>query len=209
MNHDQKAGLNKFAALLLFFSFCSIIAAAQARAQTTSLRFETTIARGLISAPQKGRLFVFLNRRAEPEPRLDDPDVSPDAPPMLAKDVETFAPASTAVVIDNDSISYPIKNLAELPAGDYYVQALFDANNDLRSLNAPGNLYSAVQKVSLDARRGGAIKLELTKIVPPEQLPADTESVKFLKIQSPVLSKFHGRPIFLRVGIILPRDYQS
>lgn len=209
MNHDQKAGLNKFAALLLFFSFCSIIAAAQVRAQTTSLRFETTIARGLISAPQKGRLFVFLNRRAEPEPRLDDPDVSPDAPPMLAKDVENFAPASTRVVIDNDSISYPIKNLAELPAGDYYVQALFDTNNDLRSLNAPGNLYGAVQAVSLDAKRGGTIKLELTKVVPPEQMPADTESVKFLKIQSPMLSKFHGRPIFLRVGIILPRDYQS
>ncbi len=200
--------LQNLAACLLFFSFFSVFVAVQVAAQTTSLRFETTIARGLISAPQKGRLFVFLNRKIEPEPRFADGDVSFDAPPMLAKDVESFTAGETKAVIDNDSIAYPIKNLAELPAGDYYVQALFDINNDLRSLNAPGNLYSAVQKVSLDAKGGGSIKLELTNVVPPEQLPAETEFVKFVKIQSPMLSKFHGRPIFLRVGIILPRDYE-
>jgi len=202
----KKITPQNFAACLLFFSFFPIFVSAQ----TTSLRFETTIARGLISAPQKGRLFVFLNRKAESEPRLSfDTDVGINAPPILAKDVESFAAGETKVLIDNSSIAYPIKNLAELPAGDYYVQALFDSNNDLRSLNAPGNLYSAVQKVSLDAKDGGTVKLKLTSIMPPEQLPADTEFVKFLKIQSPSLSKFHGRPIFLRVGIILPRDYES
>ena len=189
---------------LLHFVFFNIYVSAQ----TTALKFETTIARGLISAPQKGRLFVFINRKSDTEPRLVDDDVSLDAPPMLAKDVESFAPASTKIVIDNSSIAYPIKNLAELPAGDYYVQALFDTNNDLRSLNAPGNLYSEVQKVNLDAKNGRTIKLELSKVVPPEQLPPDTEYVKFLKIQSPMLTKFHGRPIFLRVGIVLPRDYE-
>jgi S-formylglutathione hydrolase FrmB len=188
--------------LLFLLLFSSVIFS-----QTTALRFETTIARGLVSASQKGRLFVFLNRKAEPEPRLADDDISLDAPPILAKDVENYAPGSTPAVIDNSSIAYPIKDLAELPAGDYYVQALLDTNNDVRSLNAPGNLYSTVQKVSLDPKSGGTIKLELTRAVPPEQLPADTEFVKFVKIQSAMLSKFYGRPIFLRAGIILPRDY--
>ncbi len=91
---------------------------------------------------------------------------------MLAKDVESFKAGETKVVVDNSAISYPIKNLAELPAGEYYVQALFDTNNDLRSLNAPGNLYSEVQKVNLDAKNGAAINLELSKIVPPETLTA-------------------------------------
>jgi S-formylglutathione hydrolase FrmB len=176
--------------------------------QTTSLRFETTIARGLISTAQNGRLFVFLNRNSEPEPRLSDDDVGLDAPPILAKDVVNFAPVSTKVSIDKSSIAYPIKSLADLPAGEYYVQAVFDTNNDLRSPNAPGNLYSTVRKIKLDPKRGGTIKLELTNVVPPEQLPAETEFVKFVKIQSPLLSKFHGRPIFLRAGIILPRDYE-
>jgi S-formylglutathione hydrolase FrmB len=204
MERSQNINFQNFAAFLLFLTFFSIVVSAQ----TTSLRFEVKIAVGLVSAPQKGRLFIFINRKAEPEPRFSDGDVSLDAPPMLAKDVGNFTPGKTIAVIDNSSISYPIKNLAELPAGDYYVQALFDTNNDLRSLNAPGNLYSAVQKVNLDTKSGGTIKLELTRVVPPEQMPADTEFVKFLKIQSPSLSKFHGRPIFLRVGIILPRDYE-
>ncbi len=177
-------------------------------AQTTALKFETTIARGLISAPQKGRLFVFINSKSETEPRFVDGDVSLDAPPILAKDVENFKAGETKIVVDNSAISYPIKNLTELPTGDYYVQALFDTNNDLRSLNAPGNLYSEVQKVNLDVKNGGTIKLELSKIVPPEKLPDDTEFVKFIKMQSPMLTKFHGRPIFLRVGIVLPRDYE-
>jgi hypothetical protein len=57
-----------------------------------------------------------------------------------------------------------------------------------------------VQKVNLDAKGGGTIRLELNKIIPPEKLPSDTEYTKFLKIQSPLLTKFHGRSIFLRVG---------
>ena len=208
MKHISQIRLQDLFASLLFFAVLFIFPA-YAPAQTTSLRFETTIARGLVSAPQKGRLFIFLNRKNTTEPRLAGGNVNLNAPPMLAKDVAAFASGSSKIIIDNSAIAYPIKNLAGLSAGEYYVQALFDTNNDLRSLNAPGNLYSAVQKVSLDAKKGGKIKLELNQIVPPEQLPADTEYIKFIKMQSPVLTKFHGRPIFLRVGIILPRSFQQ
>ncbi|MEP7038685.1 MAG: hypothetical protein ABI891_10090, partial [Acidobacteriota bacterium] len=60
---------------LLYFIFFTIYVPAQ----TTALKFETTIARGLVSAPQKGRLFVFINRKSETEPRFVDGDVSLDA----------------------------------------------------------------------------------------------------------------------------------
>jgi hypothetical protein len=186
----------------------TVSALAQGSTKTTTLRFEVTIAQGLASGSQKGRLFVFLSREAEPEPRLSiDDDVSLGAPPILAKDVDSFASAKTVAVIDSSSISYPINNLADLPAGNYYAQALFDTNIDLRSLNAPGNLYSTPQRVSLDVGRGGTVKIELTQSVPPEQMPAETEYLKYVRLESPLLSKFHGRPIYLRAGIILPRDY--
>ena len=38
-------------------------------------------------------------------------------------------------------------------------------------------------------------------------MPADTAQIKFIKIQSKLLSEFYGRPIFLRAGLVLPRDY--
>src|SRR5207247_1653133 len=64
------------------------------------------------------------------------------------------------------------------------------------------------QKIRLTPDRGGTFNLELGHQIPPEQLPANAEQIKFIKIQSKLLSQFHGRPMFLRAGIILPRDYE-
>ena len=37
--------------------------------------------------------------------------------------------------------------------------------------------------------------------------PRTAELIKYVKIRSNLLSEFHGRPIFLRAGVILPRDF--
>ncbi|HKP85351.1 MAG TPA: alpha/beta hydrolase-fold protein [Blastocatellia bacterium] len=177
-------------------------------ASTGPLRFEITVAQGLISSPQNGRLFVFLSRTNLPEPRLQAGETGMNAAPVLARDVNGFAPGVTGV-IDERAIAFPIEDLAHCAAGDYYVQALFDSNVDLKSVNAPGNLYSAVQKAHLDPALGGSVKIELTQKAPPEQLPAETDYVRFVKIQSDLLTKFHGRPIYLRAGVILPRDFDK
>ena len=189
---------------------CLLLFSVYVPAQTTALKFQTTIRQNTVAAAQNGRLFIFLNRKGENEPRLTfDSDVALDAPPILAKDAANFKAGETKIITDNSAISYPVKSLSELPAGEYFVQALLDTNNDLRSLNAPGNLYSDVRKITLDPKKSAAIKLELSKIVPPETLPPDTEFVKYIKMPSPMLTKFYGRPIFVRVGIILPRDYEK
>ncbi len=172
----------------------------------TTLRFEVGIQEGLVSTPQTGRLLVILGRTEKPEPRLLLGRTGPDAPIVLAGDVTGFMPGM-AGMLDQSAITFPITNLAALPAGDYFVQAILDSNRDLRSPAAPGNLYNRGRQVHLDPARGGTVKLELTRQVPPEQLPADTEFIKYVKIQSKLLSEFHGRPIYLRAGIILPRDY--
>ena len=73
--------------------------------------------------------------------------------------------------------------------------------------NAPGDLYSPVKQVKLDPAIGGTVALELSRAIPQETLDPDTELVKYVKIRSPLLSEFHRRPIFLRAGVILPRDF--
>jgi hypothetical protein len=127
---------------------------------------------------------------------------------MFARDVERFE-AGAVGVVDQKAEAFPIKGLADLPAGDYFAQAVFDTNIDLKSINSPGNLYSKPQKITLDPARGGSVKLVLTEQVPPEQLPRDTEYVKYVKIQSDLLTRFHGRPIYLRGGVILPRGFDT
>lgn len=171
-------------------------------------RFEVTIAQGLISGPQSGRLFVMLNPNSAPEPRLTAGTTGLNAPPIFARDIDAFAPGMTGV-IDHSAASFPIANLSKLAAGDYYVQALFDYNIDLKSVNASGNLYSAVKKIRIEQAVGETIKLELSQKLPPEQLPAETEYVKYVKIQSELLSSFHRRPIYLRAGVVLPKGFST
>jgi len=76
-------------------------------------------------------------------------------------------------------------------------------------VNAPGNLYSKPRKIRLDPSQGAIVKIELTERVPPEELPPDSGYVRHVKIQSNLLTKFHGRPIYLRAGVILPRAFES
>lgn len=151
-------------------------------------------------------MFVLLCRTNEPEPRLVLGRTGRNQPQALARDVEWLTPRD-AVVLDAHSFSFPLTNIGELPAGDYYAQALFDANTDLRTPKAPGNLYSPVVRIQLGPKSRKPIRLQLNQTIPAEQLPADTEELRFIKLQSKLLSDFHGRPIFLRAGIVLPRDY--
>ena len=170
--------------------------------QNTPLRFEVTTN----LPPATGRLLVIISKSDRPEPRNRVGETGMTASPVLGLDVKNFGPGVVAA-IDRTASTFPIASLDELQAGDYYVQALFDSNVDLSSVNAPGNRYSEVQRVHLDPRAGGTIKLSLTKTIPPEELPAGDQYVKFVKIQSELLSRFHKRPIYLRAGIILPKDY--
>jgi hypothetical protein len=174
--------------------------------QAAPLRFEITVAQGLSPDAPNGRLFILLGRRQSPEPRMSAGDTGLDANPIFARDVNGFAPG--AAVIDDRAASFPLENLSRLPSGEYFLQALFDTNIDLKSINSPGNLYSRVQKLHLDPARGGTVKIELTEKIPPEELPADTELVKYVRIQSELLTRFHKRPIYLRAGVILPRDFE-
>jgi hypothetical protein len=174
----------------------------------SSMRFEVTVARGLLEKPQNGRLFVTVSLNRQSELRNLIGNTGRDAAPVFARDLNNFSSDSKGV-IDDRAAAFPIDSLGELPAGEYYLQALFDSNIDLKSVNAPGNLYSEIVKANLDPKQGGVIKIELSKKVPPEELPQDSESVKYVKLKSEMLSQFHGRPMYLRAGIILPRDFDK
>jgi Putative esterase len=173
-----------------------------------SIRFEISSAPGLLDRPEDGRLFVIFGRAKSPEPRQIVGDTGPGAPPTFARDATQFGPDSIGV-IDETAVGFPIASVAALPAGDYFVQAVFARSRDLRLLNAPGNLHSAPISRRIDPAGGEPIRLILNAAIPAEQLPKETSSTKFLKIPSKLLSNFHGRPISLRAGVILPRDFDK
>jgi hypothetical protein len=46
-------------------------------------------------------------------------------------------------------------------------------------------------------------------VIPPVQVPADNEYVKRIKIQSDILTKWWGHPIYVGATVLLPKDYEK
>src|SRR5215471_7962484 len=170
-----------------------------AYAQSRGLEFQITM-----GAASSGRLIVVIAKSNRPEPRTMIGDADADAPITIARDVN-HPDAGGVVIVDSKAAAFPISSLDALAPGDYFVQAVLHTNTDLNSPNAPGDRYSDVRAVHIDQGRPATVSLQLTNAVPDEQAPPEDQYVKYVKIQSQLLTRFHGRPIYLRAGIILPR----
>lgn len=127
---------------------------------------------------------------------------------MFAMDIGGFDGRRPAI-LDDRAAAFPVARLSDVPPGEYVAQAVLDTNTDLKSVNAPGNLYSAPTPVRIGPSGGVIVQLQLSRRVPDEELPPPTELLRWIKIRSAVLSEFHKRPIYLRGGVILPRDYDK
>src|SRR5689334_12169283 len=64
----------------------------------SSLRFEVTVAKGLIEKPQNGRLFVTVSHRPNPAPRTLIGNTGLDVPPVFAHDINNFSTGGTGVI---------------------------------------------------------------------------------------------------------------
>lgn len=170
-------------------------------AQRSGIQFEVTN----LLPPASGRLILIIAKSNRPEPRTMLGDADSDAPITLGKDVKNLGDGSTAL-LDQAAVTFPVLNLSDIPSGNYFVQAVLHTNIDLNSPNAPGDLFSDARAVHIDSQGPSLVKLELTNVVGAEEMPPGDEYVKYVKIQSALLTHYHGRPIYLRAGVILPKN---
>ena len=131
-----------------------------------SLKFELSLSPIVSNTPLTGRMFLIITRSESPEPRLQ---VARYGPQILGVDVEQLTPGK-AVVIDDRTLGYPIKTLEDLPAGEYYIQGVFNKYTRFNRSDghvlwmhmdqwegqnwrrSPGNFFSEVQKITLDPK---------------------------------------------------------
>ena len=217
--------MNTSISRLLLWTALALVAVQAGAADIDKARFEVSIARSAASEPITGRLLVVVSTRETPEPRFA---IGLTGPLMLGRDIEQLSPGSVAKV-DASSDSYPLESLRNLPAGDYFVQALViryhrttradghtvwvpTQHRRLRStpyFALPGNLYSKVQKLKLDPAAGFNARIELTDVVPPAEELQDTPWLRHVRIKSKLLSDFWGTPVYLGASALLPRDYDK
>ena len=187
-------------------------------------RFEIVVPRAIRSEPVTGRLFIFLAREASPEPRLQAGGMV--SVPFFGQDVSGLA-AGTAGVVSAGAYGYPYESLQQLPAGDYYVQAMIspytkfvradghtiwahmDEWEGQQFNRAPGTLVSEVRRMHVDPRHEGTLRFTISRVLPEVQVPADNQYVKRVKIQSKILTQWWGHPMYLGASVLLPKGYDE
>ena len=177
-----------------------------------------------------GRVYVTVGKDPENRARLQrslghQPVSKGRGVPFFAADVRKVEPGTVCATIDASTLGYPVDSLRDLPAGDYYVQAILNVYTEFQRADghtvwahmdrwdgqhfgwSPGNYVSEIVKVHLDPVQGYSIRLDLIEEIGPVEEPADTKWVKRVKFKSEMLSAFWGRPIYLGATLLLPKGY--
>lgn len=209
--------------LALLFTFPASNAAGQTASNQPA--FEISINEALHGGVKDGRMLLIIAVDNEQEPRFQ---VRPG--PMSAQvfgvDVNDLRQGQKTT-IDATVFGYPINSLADVPAGDYYVQALFhkyetfnlatghtvklpmDRGEGQQWRRAPGNLYSTPQQIRFNPDSATPVQIKIDQEIPPIEPPADTEFIKHVRIQSDLLTEFWGRPMELGAHVLLPKDFDK
>jgi hypothetical protein len=181
---------------------------------------------GVAQKPVDGRLLLLMSRDGTREPRFQVSATSLSSAQVFGIDVDGLKGGDERT-FDAAVLGYPLESLSELPAGEYTVQALLhkyetfrlstghtvklpmDRGEGQQWSSAPGNIYSAAQKVQWEGGRRGTIRLDLDQVIPALKEPADTKYVKHVRIRSDLLSKFWGRDMFLGAHVLLPEGFDA
>jgi hypothetical protein len=192
---------------------------------TTAMRFEVSFPASAAEGSLDGRLLVMVSADTGAEPRFQ---ISDGATTQLifGMDVDGLAPGA-GVTVDQTAYGFPLRSIAEIPAGTYRVQALLnryetyhlatgqtvklppDHGEGQQWNTKPGNLYSSPVEVSIDPGGRAVIRLSMDKVIPPIPDPPDTKYVKHVRIQSRKLSEFYGAPIFIGAHVLLPEGFDT
>jgi len=175
--------------------------------------------------PLDGRMLLMISDDGGKEPRFQI-STGPETQLIFGIDVEALEPGEEAIV-DRSVFGYPLESLAEIPPGEYWVQALLNRYEtfgmaDGRALKLPpdmgegqnwtlkpGNLLSAPRKIRLNSGDGGPIRIVLDRKIPPRPEPSDSKYVRHVKIRSRLLTEFWGRPVYLGANVLLPEGFDE
>src|ERR1700678_2478236 len=204
----------------------SVVLAASAlpAQQAPSYRFSVSFPSAESTQPLDGRLLLVLSTDPSSEPRLQISN-SARTQILFGLDVDALQPGESAT-FDDAAFGYPIRYLHDVTPGDYFVQVVLHEYETFHRADgvtiklpmdrgegqhwqlAPGNLYSKPQKITL---RPGAdpIAIVLDQVIPAIPVPKDTQYVRHIRIQSELLTKFWGRPMFLSANVLVPEGFDS
>jgi len=174
--------------------------------------------------PLDGRLLLILSNDPGEEPRMQI-SLAPRTQMIFGVNVDQLQPGQS-ITIDDSAFGYPVRYLHDVKPGEYYMQVVLNRYEtfhraDGHTVNlhmdqgegqhwniSPTNLYSKPVKITIGA--GSApVTVSLDQEIPPIDPPKDTKYIRHMRIQSQLLTKFWGRPMYLSANILVPEGFDA
>ena len=208
----------------LILILCSLLAG-QCSQNNDTPRFVISFTQDLTEQAQDGRLLLLLANNDKSEPRFQISD-GLSTQLVFGIDVDGIKPGQE-IVIDETAFGFPKRSLNDIPAGEYFVQALLNRYENFNLKNGhtvklppdqgegqhweskPGNFYSKPVKVLIDPAKGTSTTIVMDQEIPTIAEPKDTKYVKHIKIQSKLLTEFWGRPMYLGAHVLVPEGFDD
>lgn len=172
-----------------------------------------------------GRLLLMFSSDDSKEPRFQIND-GLNTQLIFGMNVDSMDPGKP-ITFDETVFGYPYPSMADIPPGEYNVQALLHVyetfnlatghtvklpmdNGEGQQWNSsPGNLYSKPFKIRVGSNGIANVSVEMDQVIPPIEEPEDTEWIKHIKMKSEKLSEFYGRDIYLGAHVLLPKGFDE
>jgi hypothetical protein len=196
------------------------LCAGGAFAQTVSISFPSATS----AKPLDGRLMLLLSNDPSEEPRMQIND-TPKSQMVFGVTVDGWKPGDP-ITIGDDAQGYPRAHLRDVPPGDYTVQAVLNVYETFHRADgttiklsadrgegkqwniAPGNLMSKPRVIHI-GRGAAPIAVSLDQLMPPIPPDPDTKYIRHIRIQSALLTKFWGRPVYLSAIVLVPEGFDT
>ncbi len=209
--------------LLIFLALCAGCTQKKDNSNAVSINVSFTAQANMDELD--GRLFLMLSTNDDDEPRFQIND-GPQGQLIFGMNVDKMAPGQK-ITFTEKIFGYPYASLADVPAGEYYAQALLHTyetfnlstghtvklpmdNGEGQQWNrSPGNLYSKPFKITVTENGIPEFTIEMDQKIQPIPEAADTEWIKHIKLKSEKLSAFYGKDTYLGAHVLLPKGYEN
>lgn len=202
----SKIEFMKIKAFIIAALFLGLGSNAYSQDQSFSLSINLTVAEDLKdSFKPEGRLFIFCSQDSIVEPRTQIWPNPRRKTHILAQNINDFNPEKVLKIKNDDEfISTSSWSLENIPAGKYFVQILWDQDKKESRINAHGNLYTLKKKINLE--QSTEIDFTLNQKI-GTRVVIDHPLSRVIDFKSDTLSKWRGKPVYLKASVLLPHGY--
>jgi len=219
----------RLAVLWLLAPLAALIAP-PAHAAPDAPKFSVSFPKERSAQPLDGRLLLILSSDSSEEPRMQI-SLAPRTQMIFGIDIDGLQPGQAAT-IDDSAFGYPVRYLHDVKPGEYYMQVVLNRYETFHRADghtvklhmdqgegqhwnvSPTNLYSKPIKITIGANgsaNGTAqpIAVSLDQEIAAIPAPKDTKYIRHMRIQSQLLTKFWGRPMFLSANVLVPEGFDE